>query len=108
MLIDSGLGLFIRSLVGLDRQAAVEAFGAYLDGTKFTVEQIRFVNLIIDEVTANGVMEPARLYESPYTDHAPRGPEGMFGDAEVGGIVDILRTVKNHAVPHQGTVSGVR
>lgn len=36
MLIDSGLGLFIRSLVGLDRQAAAEAFGAYLYGAKFT------------------------------------------------------------------------
>ena len=31
-----GLGLFIRSLVGLDRQAAVEAFGHYLDGSRFT------------------------------------------------------------------------
>lgn len=103
-----GLGLFIRSLVGLDRQAAVEAFGAYLDGTKFTVEQIRFVNLIVDELTDNGLMDPARLYESPYTDHAPRGPEEMFGDADVGSIVDILRTVKSHAVPHPGTVSGVR
>lgn len=64
------LGLFIRSLVGLDRQAAAEAFGAYLDGTKFTVEQIRFVNLIVDEVTENAVMEPARLYESPTTRRA--------------------------------------
>ncbi|WP_409429060.1 DEAD/DEAH box helicase family protein [Mycobacterium sp. SMC-11] len=103
-----GLGLFVRSLVGLDRQAAAEAFGAYLDGTKFTVDQIRFVNLVVDELTDNGVMEPARLYESPYTDHAPRGPEGMFDEADVDRIVAILRGVKSHAVPHQGTVSGVR
>jgi hypothetical protein len=25
-----------------------------------------------NELTANGVMEPARLYESPYTDHTPQ------------------------------------
>ena len=75
-----GLGLFIRSLVGLDRQAALEAFGTYLDGTKFTAEQIRFINLIVDELTANGFMEPARLYESPYTDHAPTGPESVFAE----------------------------
>lgn len=103
-----GLGLFVRSLVGLDRQAAAEAFGIYLDGTKFSVEQIRFVNLVVDELTDNGVMEPARLYESPYTDHAPRGPEGMFGEADVDGIVDILRVVKSRAVPHQGAVRDVR
>ena len=64
-----GLGLFIRSLVGLDREAPSKPFGTYLDGTKFTAEQIRFINLIVNELTANGVMEPARLYESPYTDH---------------------------------------
>ena len=97
-----GLGLFIRSLVGLDHQAALEAFGTYLDGTKFTAEQIRFIHLIVDELTANGVMEPARLYESPYTDHAPTGPETVFSEAEVDSIVDILDTVKANAIPTGG------
>ena len=39
----------------------------------FAAVQIRFIHLIVDELTANGVMEAARLYESPYTDHAPTG-----------------------------------
>lgn len=94
-----GLGLFIRSLVGLDRAAAVEALGGFLDGTKFSVDQIRFVNLIVDELTDNGVMDPARLYESPYTDYAPTGPETMFGEDHVEGIVAVLRTVKSNALP---------
>jgi type I restriction enzyme, R subunit len=97
-----GLGLFIRSLVGLDRHAAVEAFGSYLDGTKFTADQIRFVNLIIDELTMNGMMEPARLYESPNADHAPTGPETVFSEADVDGIVDVLRTVRANAIPATG------
>ena len=94
-----GLGLFIRSLVGLDRAAATEAFADYLDGTKFSVDQVRFVNLIVDELTANGVMEPARLFESPYTDHAPTGPDYFFPDADVDVIVEILRDIKQHAIP---------
>lgn len=98
-----GLGLFIRSLVGLDRQAAVEAFGSYLDGTKFTVDQIRFISLIVDELTATGVMDPVRLYESPYTDHAATGPETIFAEDDVDGIVDILRTVKTNAMPATAT-----
>lgn len=97
-----GLGLFIRSLVGLDRQAAIEAFGTYLDGNRFTADQIRFVNLIVDELTNNGVMEPARLYESPYTDHAPTGPETVFSEAEVDDIVDILNTVRANAISADG------
>jgi type I restriction enzyme R subunit len=55
------LGPFIRSLVGLDRAAANEAFANYLDDTKFCVDQVRFVLLIVEELTANDIMEPARL-----------------------------------------------
>lgn len=90
------LGLFIRSLVGLDRAAATEAFAAYLDETRFSVEQVRFVSLIVDELTANGVMEPARLYESPYTDH---GHVDVIFPEDFHVIVDILGCVKQHAAP---------
>lgn len=94
-----GLGLFIRGLVGLDREAAMEAFGTYLDAGKFTVEQIRFVNLIIEELIMNGVVEPRRLFESPYTDHAPTGPDILFPKDHVAVIVNILDQVKSHALP---------
>lgn len=97
-----GLGLFVRSLVGLDREAAVEAFGAYLDGTKFTADQIHFINLVINELTANGVVEPARLYESPYTDHAPTGPDAVFAESDVDSIVSILKVVRANAMPTGG------
>lgn len=94
-----GLGLFVRSLIGLDREAAVEAFGSYLDGTKFTADQIHFIKLIINELTVNGVVEPARLYESPYIDHAPTGPDHVFPEADVDNIVRILNTVRSNAAP---------
>ena len=94
-----GLGLFIRGLVGLDRSAAVDAFGQFLDDTNFSVHQVRFINLIVDELTANGVMEPGRLYESPYTDHAPTGPDYIFPNSDIDVIVEILNGVKDHAVP---------
>lgn len=96
-----GLGIFIRSLVGLGRSAAIETFENYLDGTEFAVHQVRFVNLIIDELTKNGVMEPARLFESPYTDHAPTGPDYFFPDANVEVIVETLNGTKREALPEE-------
>jgi type I restriction enzyme, R subunit len=90
------LGVFIRSLVGLDRAAATEAFGAYLDEARFSVEQVRFASMIVDELTANGVMEPARLYESPYTDH---GHVDVIFPEDVEVIFEILRDIQRHAVP---------
>jgi len=67
-------------------------------GTRFTADQIRIINLIVNELTANGVVEPARLYESPYTDHAPRARRRV-PENEVDNIVPILNTVKANAAP---------
>ncbi|AWB96978.1 restriction endonuclease subunit R [Agromyces badenianii] len=94
-----GLGLFVRQLVGLDRSTAIEAFEGYLDSTRFTADQVRFVSLIVDELTKNGVMEPGRLFESPYTDHAPTGPDYVFPSSDIEVIVGTLRHIKETAVP---------
>ena len=69
---------FIRSLVGLDRKAAQRAFNEALTGTTLTAQQIDFVERIIDQLTASGAMDPARLYEPPYTDSHPNGIGDVF------------------------------
>lgn len=76
-------GLFIRSIVGLDRAAAKAAFNDFLDEKRYSKNQIEFVNLIIDSLTEHGVVEPGRVYDSPFTAVAPEGPEGLFGSADV-------------------------
>jgi hypothetical protein len=53
----------------------------------------------VEHLTANGVMEVARLYESPFTDHAPQGPDMIFTDDQVDGIVAILNDVRSRAHP---------
>lgn len=55
------LGLFIRSLVGLNREAAKKAFGDYLNEHRFNSNQIKFINLIIDYLSQNGTIEPSKL-----------------------------------------------
>jgi len=96
-----GLRLFIRSLVGLDTAAAKAVFATYLDGERFTVDQIRFVNLIVEELTANGVVDPTRLYEAPYIDHAPIGIDYVFTPPDRTVIVEILNHIKTTALPSE-------
>jgi len=94
-----GLGLFIRSLVGLDREAAKSAFADFLrsNGKPASANQIEFINLIIEHLTHHGVMEPSLLYESPFTDVNPRGPEGVFSDAQVELLVTRLAEIRERA-----------
>ena len=94
----NGLGLFVRSLVGLDRSAAKAAFAAFTDGKKLTANQLEFVSLVIDHLTDRGVVSVESLYTSPYTDVSPQGPDGLFKPKEVDQLVDILHDVRDRAV----------
>jgi len=93
-----GLGVFIRSLVGLDREVAKQALAGFLQGKTLAANQIEFVNLIIDHLTEHGVMDEALLYESPFTDINPRGPEGVFASEELGQLFAVIRKVRETAL----------
>ena len=94
-----GFGLFIRSLVGLDRTAGKELFADYLAEGTHTVTQIRFINEIIDELTSKGSMSSARLYEPPFSDLAPTGPEDLFTATEAEKLFDLLSLIRERAEP---------
>jgi type I restriction enzyme, R subunit len=93
-----GLGLLVRSLVGLDRGAAKEALAGFLSGKTLGANQIEFVNLIVDHLTEHGVMPAVLLYESPFTDITPRGPDGLFASAEVDELIATLLRVRATAI----------
>jgi len=93
-----GLGLFVRSLVGMDRAAAKDALNGFLAGKTLGANQIEFVNLIVDRLTERGVVEAAMLYESPFTDLTPHGPDGIFSGTQIEELVSVLAGVRATAV----------
>lgn len=93
-----GLGLLVRSLVGMDRAAAKSALAKFTNGRMLTANQLEFVNLIVDHLTEHGVVEAARLYESPFTDLTPHGPDALFKATEVDELLRTLQAVRATAV----------
>jgi type I restriction enzyme R subunit len=89
-----GLGLFVRSLVGMDREAAKQALASFVAGKMLGANQIEFVNLIVNHLTEHGVVEARRLYESPFTDLTPYGPEGLFTTSTVDELIAVLDDVR--------------
>ncbi|WP_291992535.1 DEAD/DEAH box helicase family protein [Candidatus Accumulibacter sp. ACC003] len=93
-----GLGLFVRSLLGMDREAAKEALAGFLADKTLAANQIEFVNLIVNHLTEHGVLDAALLYESPFIDITPRGPDVLFSNAEVDELMTVLAAVRDTAV----------
>ena len=66
---DKPLGEFVREIVGLDMNAAKEAFSEYLNETNLDSRQIYFVNQIVEYIVHNGLMKDLSvLQETPFTD----------------------------------------
>jgi type I restriction enzyme R subunit len=66
-------------------------------GRTLTANQLEFVNMLIEHLTARGVMDPGALYESPFTDVNPLGVSGVFSEADAMKIADILTAVRRNA-----------
>ncbi|MCM1057349.1 MAG: DEAD/DEAH box helicase family protein [Firmicutes bacterium] len=63
------LGEFVREIVGLDMNAAKEAFSEFLNDTQMDSRQIYFVNQIIEYIVHNGLMKDLSvLQDPPFTD----------------------------------------
>ena len=92
-----GLGLFVRSLVGLDREVAKQELAKFISGKNLNSNQIEFVDMIVNYLTAHGAMDAAILYESPFTDITPQGPEGLFTSTQVDELFSILEEVSTRA-----------
>ncbi len=95
---EGGLGIFIRSLAGLDREAAKNAFAGFIEKHTFSANQLEFLDIIINQLTKSGIMEPARLYESPFTDKYEQGVSSLFSKHEVDEICELLSEMRNRAV----------
>ena len=98
------LAHFIRSLVGLDRTAAQAAFSQFLADRSLTPPQIRFIEMVIDQLTARGIMEVSALYEPPFSNLHSGGPDALFSGKEnvIEGIFATLETFNTGLEAHAG------
>jgi type I restriction enzyme R subunit len=94
---ECGLGLFVRSLVGLERDAAVEAMDDFFKDKAATANQLQFVSMVVDELTINGAMLPERLYEAPFTNISASGPDAVFSVPQLDRLIDKIRHIRASA-----------
>jgi type I restriction enzyme, R subunit len=95
---DQPLGIFIRSILGLDISAAKTAFSGFLQSSTFNSQQIRFIDTIINFLTVNGNIDPGMLFESPFTDISSNGLTGVFDINAAQRIIQTINEINENAV----------
>ena len=58
---DTPVGRLVRKIVGVDRAAVNEAFSEFLTEERLNLNQMRFVNLIVDYIVANGNVDDKKV-----------------------------------------------
>ena len=91
------LGVFIRSIVGLEMQAAKDAFAEFLQKGNLSADQMTFINSIISFLEKNGVIEAKMLFKEPFTDMDDQGLLGVFDEAEAHKVISILDRINENA-----------
>ena len=91
------LGEFVREIVGLDMNAAKEAFAEFLDNANLDSRQIYFVNQIVEYIVHNGMMKDLSvLQDAPFTDRG--SVVEIFTDLSVWmGIRNVIESINMNA-----------
>jgi type I restriction enzyme, R subunit len=102
--IANSLAYFVRSLVDLDRTAAHSLFSEFLTDRSLTHPQIRFIEMVIDQLTSRGIMEASSLYEPPFSIMHSGGPDELFLGKEtvIDGIFEKLKTINPDLMAEAG------
>ncbi|MCK5906055.1 MAG: restriction endonuclease, partial [Flavobacteriales bacterium] len=91
------LGEFVRSILGLNLEAANIAFSEFMSTGNLRADQITFINSIITYLTKNGTIDKTMLFEPPFTNVNDQGLLGVFDDNDVVKIISIIDNVNGNA-----------
>ena len=74
---------FIRSCLGMDRKSVQEQFATFLNDQSLNPAQIRFIELIVDQLCETGILTTEALYEQPFQAIHAGGPDALFPNPKV-------------------------
>ena len=78
----------------MDSTAAQAAISQFRNDRSLTPQQIRFVEMVIDQLTARGIMDASALYEPPFSNLHAGGPDELFAGKE-NVINAVFKTLKS-------------
>ena len=94
---DTPLGLLVRKIAKLEKEAAMKAFSEFINDQSLNINQINFVQKIIDYVVNNGYIESVKILLMPPFDK-PYNFMKLFNTVEQGKLIKLINDIKENAV----------
>lgn len=91
------LGVLVRSVVGLSRNAAKAAFSEFLAEAPLHPDQITFLDEVVEYLVKNGTMEPEAMFDTPFTHIHDQGIVGVFGEVLSKKVISLVRDINENA-----------
>lgn len=94
---ENPLGVFVRQILGVEANAAQEAFAEFLNNGPLSAGQMQFIQTIISRFVKHGIVDRAMLFEPPFTTLHDQGVVGVF-PTDAGRIFSILEGINKNAM----------
>ncbi len=91
------LGVLVRSVVGLSRKAAKEAFSEFLSEAPLHPDQMAFLDEVVEYLIKNGTMEPNIMFDTPFTLINDQGIAGVFDEDDSKKVIELVRHINKNA-----------
>lgn len=94
---ENPLGVFVRQILGLEANAAQEAFAEFLSNGPLSANQMQFIQTIISRFVKHGIVDRSMLFEPPFTTLHDQGVVGIFPN-DAGRIFNIVEGINRNAM----------
>lgn len=95
---DTPFGLLVRKIAKLDREAAMQAFSAFINDSSLNQSQIAFVHQIINYIVLNGYMENIATLVNSAPFNKSANFCRLFDDTTQKAIIGTIKQIKENAV----------
>ncbi len=92
------LGEFIRSVVGIEKVEAKNAFSKIVNFASLNSQQIQFMDLVIEYFAVNGVMDVKQLFNPPFSNIYAGGMIELFDQGIAMNIAHAIKEINENCV----------
>jgi type I restriction enzyme R subunit len=85
------LQFILRTLVGLDGDAIDSLFNTFIQHSRLNANQLRFVDMLKQQIKLHGKIEMDMLFEQPFTQIHTEGLFGVFAEEQAMSLVELIK-----------------